>query len=64
MNLLTIDDISQMLKLSRTYTLNVIVKQPGFPAPVLGVRKPRWDESSIVRHLKSVQKANSGAVAQ
>ena len=27
MKLLTIDDISEMLKLSRTYTLNVIVKK-------------------------------------
>lgn len=47
MNLLTIDDISQMIKLSRVYTRNVVVKKAGFPAPVVGVRKPRWDEDCI-----------------
>jgi len=60
MNLLTIDDISQMLKLSRTYALNVIVKKPGFPAPVVGVRKPRWDAAAVTKHFKCTQKANSG----
>lgn len=58
MNLMTIDDISQMLKLSRTHTLNVIVKQPGFPAPVIGVRKQRWDAAAITKHFKCAQKAN------
>jgi predicted DNA-binding transcriptional regulator AlpA len=59
MNLLTIDDIAEMFKLSRTYTLNVIVKQPNFPQPVIGVRKPRWDSSAVNKHLKFPQKANN-----
>ncbi len=59
MNLLTIDDISQMVKLSRTYTLNVIVKQPDFPSPVIGKRKPRWDAAAINRYFKFPQKANT-----
>lgn len=58
MNLLTIDDISQMLKLSRTYTLNVVVKNDGFPLPVIGKRKPRWSASEINSYYKRAQKAN------
>lgn len=59
MTLLTVDDISAMLKLSRTYTLNVIVKQDNFPPPVIGKRKPRWDAAAINRYLKFPQKANN-----
>lgn len=59
MNLLTVDDISQMVKLSRTYTLNVIVKKADFPPPVIGVRKPRWDAAAVKRYLKFPQKANT-----
>jgi len=58
MNLLTVDDISQMIKLSRNYTLKVIVKQVGFPAPVVGKSKPRWDAAAVNRFLKFPQKAN------
>lgn len=59
MTLLTLDDISAMVKLSRTYTRNVVVKQRGFPAPVLGVSKPRWDAAAVTKHLKFPQKANN-----
>ena len=59
MTLLTVDEISALLKLSRTYTLNVIVKQANFPAPVIGKRKPRWDAAAINRYLKFPQKANN-----
>ncbi|MDP3651084.1 MAG: hypothetical protein Q8R67_05305 [Rhodoferax sp.] len=59
MNLMTVDEISQMVKLSRNYTLKVVVKQPGFPAPVIGISKPRWDENAVKRYLKSPQKANT-----
>lgn len=59
MNLLTIDDICQMVKLSRNYTLKVIVKQQGFPAPVIGKSKPRWDAAAVTRWLKFPQKANT-----
>ena len=48
-NLLTLDDITAMIKLSRHYVRDVVVKQPGFPAPVpgSGVRKPRWSENAV-----------------
>jgi len=59
MTLLTIDEISQLVKLSRNYTLKVIVKQPGFPPPVIGKSKPRWDANDIKRYLKLAQKANN-----
>ena len=58
MTLLTLDDISAMVKLSRTYTRNVVVRQLGFPLPVIGVRKPRWDAAAVTKHLKFPQKAN------
>ncbi len=60
MTLLTVDDIAELLKLSRAHTLNVVVKQANFPPPVIGVRKPRWDAAAVTKHLKCVQKANKG----
>lgn len=59
MTLLTIDDICQMVKLSRNYTLKVVVKQSGFPAPVIGKSKPRWDAAAVNRYFKFPQKANN-----
>jgi predicted DNA-binding transcriptional regulator AlpA len=63
MNLLTLDDLAEMLKLSRSHVRDHIVKQREFPKPVTGIRKPRWDESSVVRYFKSVQKANKSEFA-
>lgn len=63
MSLLTLDDIAAMVKLSRVYVRDRVVKQPDFPSPVLGTRKPRWDESAVRRYFKSVQKANNGPEA-
>lgn len=59
MNLLTLDDLAEMLKLSRAHVRDCVVKQRDFPKPVTGIRKPRWDESAVVRYFKSVQKANN-----
>jgi len=49
MNLLTIDDISQMLKLSRGYVRDRLVKTAGFPRPCLFLsqKNRRWDKPSI-----------------
>ena len=58
MKLITIDDICEMLQLSRTYTLNNVVKREGFPLPAIGNRKPRWDQSAVIRYFKLAQKAN------
>jgi hypothetical protein len=59
MTLLTVDEISAMVKLSRNYTLKVIVKQQGFPPPVIGKSKPRWDAAAVARYFKFPQKANN-----
>jgi predicted DNA-binding transcriptional regulator AlpA len=63
MNLLTIDDITTMTKLSRYHVRDVLVKSPGFPppAPGTGPRKPRWPESAVRKFFagKSAQKANN-----
>ena len=59
MTLLTIDDIAAMVKLSRKHTLDVLAKQDGFPAPVIGVRKPRWDAAAVNKYLRFPQKANT-----
>ncbi len=61
MDLITVDEIAQMFKLSRNYTLKVVVKQPTFPLPVIGINKPRWDKSEVIRHIKHAQKANTQA---
>lgn len=44
MNLLTIDDISQMLKLSRVYVRDTLVKKADFPRPSLSIsqKNRRW----------------------
>lgn len=63
MSLLTLDDIAALVKLSRTYTRDRLVKQPDFPRPVCGVRKPRWDESAVRRYFKGAQKANKASEA-
>ena len=57
--LLTLDDITAIVKLSRWHVRDVVVKQPGFPRPVCGVRKPRWNASEVRRFFKSAQKANN-----
>ncbi len=49
MNLLTIDDISQMLKLSRGYVRDRLVKTAGFPRPCLFLsqKNRRWEKVSV-----------------
>jgi len=51
MNLLTIDDITEIAKLSRDHVRNRLVKTAGFPppAPGFGPRKPRWYEDDVKR---------------
>ena len=59
MNLLTPDDLAQMLGLKRKTIIDSYTKQDGFPAS-LSQRKPRWLESEVRKFMqrKSVQKAN------
>lgn len=66
--LLTLDDITAITKLSRYHVRDVVVKSPGFPppAPGTGTRKPRWSAPAVRKFFfgKSVQKANTGHVSQ
>ena len=57
----TPDDLAQKLDLSRKVIIDRYAKQPGFPAPVTGWRKPRWLESEVLKFMrrKSVQNANN-----
>ena len=53
MTLLTLDEISTMLKMKRGYVRDVVVKREGFPKPCVGVRKQRWDAAAITKYLKN-----------
>lgn len=59
MNLLTLDDLAEMLKLSRSHVRDCVVKQRDFPKPVTGIRKPRWDESAVVRYFTMQSQASN-----
>ncbi len=57
MTLLTIDDICQMVKLSRPYVRDKLVKRPDFPRPSLSLsqKSRRWDKSAVDSWLSSSQ---------
>lgn len=61
MNLLTIDDITAMAKLSRHHVRDVLVKTPGFPepAPGFGPRKPRWAENEVRKFFAGKRTQNA-----
>ena len=49
MNLLTLDDISTLLKLSRVYVRDRLVKKADFPRPCLSLsqKSRRWDKVHV-----------------
>lgn len=51
--LLTIDDIASLYKVSRRTARDSIVKQVGFPEKVHGssTRKPRWRAAEVHRYI-------------
>jgi predicted DNA-binding transcriptional regulator AlpA len=57
MTLLTVDEISQMVKLSRNYTRDKLVKRGDFPRPSLSLSQKtrRWDASAVVSWLEKNQ---------
>lgn len=61
MNFITPDQLSAMLGLSRKVIIDRYAKQPGFPNPVTGWRKPVWLEDEVRKFMrrKSAQKANN-----
>lgn len=52
--LLTIDDIATLYKVSRRTARDSIVKQAGFPEKVYGssTRKPRWRSADVSRYIE------------
>lgn len=49
MNLLTLDEICGMVKLSRTYVRDKLVKRADFPRPCLSLsqKSRRWSKESV-----------------
>lgn len=48
LNLLTPDEVAEVLKVGRRIFMRTVAKQPGFPAPVrLGRRMLRWHSEEI-----------------
>jgi hypothetical protein len=49
MNLLSIDEIAAMYRVSRRYARDHLVKKPEFPKPAPGTtkKKPLWTEDAI-----------------
>lgn len=49
MKLLTLDDISEMFKLSRVYVRDSLVKRADFPRPYIAVsqKSKRWDLAAV-----------------
>ena len=60
MNFLNPDQLASMLGISRKVIIDRYAKQPGFPHPVTGWRKPVWLEEEVRKFMKrkSVEKAN------
>lgn len=52
--LLTIDDIAALYKVSREHARDTIVKQPGFPtiAPGTTWRMPRWVGDEVLAYIR------------
>ena len=52
-DLLTIDDIAALYKVSRWQARDQIVKTPGFPSPAPGTtwKKPRWLADDVRQFL-------------
>ena len=59
MTLLTLDDISAMVKLSRAYTRDNLVKRGDFPRPSLSFSQKtrRWNQQEVLTWLTKSQDA-------
>lgn len=60
MNLLTLDDITAMVKLSRDYVRDRLVKRPDFPRPTfaLSQKSKRWKREDVVGWIEQQHSAN------
>lgn len=55
MNLITIDEIAAMLKLSRSHVRDKLIKRGDFPRPTLSLsqKNRRWSEPDIESWIQS-----------
>lgn len=53
--LLTLDDIATMYRISRTHARDTLTKKPGFPPRVPGSTRarPLWLRESIMEYMRS-----------
>lgn len=58
MKLISVDEIADKLKKSRRHTLDVIVKQPGFPKPIVPGHGALWSEDEVWNHFIKIRKAS------
>jgi hypothetical protein len=63
--LLTLDDIASLYKVSRWQARDNIVKAPGFPKPAPGTtwKKPRWLASDVRQFLRGRSQQSRTATA-
>ena len=48
MKLVDVDEIAKTIRKSRTHTRDRIVKQKGFPRPIVSGRPALWDEAEVM----------------
>jgi hypothetical protein len=60
MNLLSLDDIAAMYRVSRRYARDFLTKKPEFPKPAPGStkKKPLWTEDAIRSFLSPESRTN------
>lgn len=58
MNVLTPDDLAELLGLKRKTVIDIYSKQKGFPSP-LSQRKPRWLETEVMKFWNGLQTTGS-----
>jgi len=57
MKLINVDDIAKLIKKTRRNTLERIVKQTGFPRPIVPGKGALWDESEVMNFFIKNRKA-------
>jgi hypothetical protein len=56
-DLLTLEDIANLWKVSRDYAQRYLVKRPEFPEPAPGStrKRPRWRAGDVMAFIKGVE---------
>lgn len=51
MKLITVDEIAALIRKGARHTRDRIVKQKGFPRPIVPGRPALWDESEVLNYF-------------